>query len=106
METTDKFNPFDRYVPEPLGKNLIIEKQQHGEQAWRPGAKVLMPQQAATQSGAPTLGTIRYAGPEVSTVGVGDLVMFPRFSGNAVGTNDFILMSEEHIQCRMTPIEG
>ena len=100
---SDKFDPFERYHPVPLGKNVIIEKQQQGEQAWRPGAKVLMPQQAATQSGAPTLGTVRFSGEEVTKVSVGDIVMFPRFSGNAVGTNDFILMSEEHIQCRMTP---
>ena len=102
---SSKYNPFERYVPEPLGKNLIVEKQQRGEQTWRPGAKVLMPEQATESASAPTLGTVRFAGHDVSTVTVGDLVMFPRFSGNAVGTNDFILMSEEHIQCRMIPIE-
>ena len=101
-----KYSPFERYIPEPLGKNLIIEKQQRGEQTWRPGATELMPEQATEASGAPTLGTVRYAGHEVTRVSVGDLVMFPRFSGNAVGTNNFILMSEEHIQCRMIPIEA
>lgn len=95
-------DPFYGYLPEPLGGFVLLKRYRVEESKVAGSTLIIAAASTPMDMHQRVVGKVLAAGPDVDRVSVGDLVLYPFHSGNAIG-EDYLLMQQDQLHCRLAP---